>query len=168
MGSGIALLLAQEMAWQKLVNPQLIINCISSTTMMPDSKDYGINIDTQIVKDGEKRIGQLRELCRDRADLVENGEIIQHYVKTALSLLRPATNLATLAKSSLVFEAIIEDEAAKVAIFKKIKAFTSADTYFFTNTSSVPIRIIDIQAGLDGRLAGFHFYNRQQCKNWRN
>ena len=44
-------------------------------------------------------------------------------------------------------------------VYKLLKASCASDAYFFTNTSSMPIGLLDKEAGLDGRIVGFHFYN---------
>jgi 3-hydroxyacyl-CoA dehydrogenase len=59
----------------------------------------------------------------------------------------------------MVFEAIKEDPALKSSIFSKISANNSHQPWFFTNTSSIPISKLDADAGLGGRIIGFHFYN---------
>jgi 3-hydroxyacyl-CoA dehydrogenase len=62
-------------------------------------------------------------------------------------------------KSHLVFEAIVENIDIKIPIFKQLNEISSSDTYYFTNTSSVPIHLLNDGANLDGRIIGFHFYN---------
>jgi 3-hydroxyacyl-CoA dehydrogenase len=46
-----------------------------------------------------------------------------------------------------------------VKILKQIDQNNTAKPWFFTNTSSVPIHLIDEEAELGGRVLGFHFYN---------
>jgi 3-hydroxyacyl-CoA dehydrogenase len=160
MGSGIALLLATEMAKQKL---------------RPENKDrvyalHAIDVSEQalsgllsylrpqITKVAEKSIVEMRGLYADRDDLVENYDIIGAFVEDALSVLRPSTSLDSVAGSTLVFEAIIEDETIKIDVLKKVDALCP-DAYYLTNTSSIPIGILDEGVGLGGRIVGYHFYN---------
>ncbi|HSG67453.1 MAG TPA: 3-hydroxyacyl-CoA dehydrogenase family protein, partial [Bacteroidales bacterium] len=76
-----------------------------------------------------------------------------------LSIVRPTTRLEAAYESTLVFEAVNENKDLKVKIFKQIDANNTHHPWFFTNTSSVPINILDREAQLNGRVLGFHFYN---------
>jgi len=101
----------------------------------------------------------LRQLYANRMDLVENTEIINQFTNDVLSVVRPFTDLETAKKVHLVFEAIIENEIIKIDVLKKLNQLCATDTYFFTNTSSIPISVLDKGVGLNGRIIGFHFYN---------
>jgi len=161
MGSGISLLLAQEMA--RLKNK-------------PENKDKNyrlylidINLDhlaglqqylrAQLVKAGEKACVMLREMYKDRQDLVENQDCINQYVEDALSFIRTGTDLSIVKDSKVIFEAILEKKDLKVDLLKKIDNFCGKDTLYLTNTSSIPINILNKEANLNGRIIGFHFYN---------
>lgn len=161
MGSGISLLLAQEMA--RLKNK-------------PENKDKNyrlylidINLDhlaglqqylrAQLVKAGEKACVMLREMYKDRQDLVENQDCINQYVEDALSFIRTGTDLSIVKDSRVIFEAILEKKDLKVDLLKKIDNLCGKDTLYLTNTSSIPINILNKEANLNGRIIGFHFYN---------
>ncbi len=47
----------------------------------------------------------------------------------------------------------------KIKLFSQIDQNNKNNPWFFTNTSSVPIHILDDGAKLGGRVLGFHFYN---------
>jgi len=49
--------------------------------------------------------------------------------------------------------------SVKIKILSKLKGLCSNETFYFTNTSSIPIHILDDGVGLDGRIIGYHFYN---------
>jgi 3-hydroxyacyl-CoA dehydrogenase len=161
MGSGIALLLAQEMARARL-QPEnrdrlFRLNLVDvSDAALAGLMGY---LRTQLVKAGEKSAVLLRDLFRDREDLVENSEIIDAYVQEALALCRCGTDPATAAGSRMVFEAIVENAEVKVEVLGRLKGIAAPDAWFFTNTSSIPIRLLDERIGLGGRIIGFHFYN---------
>ncbi len=161
MGSGIVLLLAQEMA---------------RLSLLPEGKGkvfrlHAVDIDpaglrglqqyvhTQGLKAAEKSAVMLRQLYADRADLVENGEIIDEFVRQVDSMLWPTTDFAAASGSHLVFEAIVEKMPIKVEVLGRLNQLCADDTLFFTNTSSIPIGRLDEAAGLGGRIAGVHFYN---------
>lgn len=114
---------------------------------------------SQLLKEAEKGIGDLRNWARDRADLIENGEIIEAYVDGAMSLVRCESDAAGAKGAKLVFEAVFEDLALKKELYARLKTLCAEDAVFLTNTSSIPISILDQSAGLGGRILGFHFYN---------
>lgn len=160
MGSGITLLLAAEMAKQGL-KPEnkgrtYTLHAIDvSEEALSGLMSY---LRAQLTKVAEKSIVGMRDLYADRADLVENHDVIAAFVEDALSVLRPSTVLESAAGSKLVFEAIIEDEGVKIDVLSKVDALCP-DAYYLTNTSSIPIGILDEGVGLGGRIVGYHFYN---------
>jgi 3-hydroxyacyl-CoA dehydrogenase len=159
MGSGIVLLLAQEMAKLKVGNPgkgYYLYAMDVSEKALDGLMSY---LRAQATKAGEKACVGLRDLYRDRADLVENYDIIDQFTQDVLSVIRPITDLRLVKNARMIFEAIVEDENVKFKVLKEVKSLCSANTYFFTNTSSIPIHVIDEGVGLDGRIIGFHFYN---------
>lgn len=159
MGRGISLLLAQEMALLKWKNPDkaYILNLI-------DPDDRGLDglwsyIHSQMAGYAEKNVVLLRNLAKQRPNIIENTDAITEFVTLSHSLLRPSNAVESAARSTMVFEAALEKEEFKVDLFKKLKNLCSSETLFFTNTSSIPIHVIDKGACLDGRLIGYHFYN---------
>lgn len=161
MGSGIALLLTQEIAKQKLA-PENRNQPYKLTLMdVDDNALAGLRryLRSQLRSFAEKNIVKLRALYADRTDLIDNAEIIQAFVDDALDLPRFTTDLNGLAGSQLVFEAILENIDLKLRVYKQIKGICAPEAYFFTNTSSIPISLLDREAGLGGRIVGYHFYN---------
>jgi len=98
-------------------------------------------------------------MYKDREDLIENQDCINQYIIDALSVLRPETDLSAVKDSKVIFEAVLENKDLKVNLLKKIDNFCSKDTLYLTNTSSIPITILNKESNLGGRLIGFHFYN---------
>uniref|UniRef100_A0A7V0Z655 3-hydroxyacyl-CoA dehydrogenase family protein n=1 Tax=candidate division WOR-3 bacterium TaxID=2052148 RepID=A0A7V0Z655_UNCW3 len=159
MGSGIAALVAQEMLRLKFENPERIyrLNLIDVSEKGLDGlRDY---LKSQFLRTAEKTIVSLRDRYKDRADLVENAEIVDAYVNDGMKLLNFGADLAMAKNSHLIFEAIIEDEKVKIKTYKSLKRLVSKETFFLTNTSSIPIGYLDEKSDLDGRLIGYHFYN---------
>lgn len=161
MGSGIGVMIAQEITKLKLKaenkDKTYRINLIDiSETALDSLRGY---MRTQLTKVAEKSSVQLRALYSERQDLIENADIIETFVDSASSVLNYSTDLNVVKDAHLVFEAIVENEKVKTKIYRKMKRLCSPDTMFLTNTSSIPISYLDEQAGLDGRLIGYHFYN---------
>ena len=161
MGSGILLLTAVEMA---------------DLSLKPENKDKtfvlnAIDIDpaglsglmkylrAQIRKIAEKKTVWLRAAYADRDDLAENFDIIDEYIFDVMNIIRPGTAMEAAYKSNLIFEAVSENRALKVKLLSQIDKNNENKPWYFTNTSSVPINLIESEAGLEGRVLGFHFYN---------
>ncbi|MEI8005125.1 MAG: 3-hydroxyacyl-CoA dehydrogenase family protein [Bacteroidota bacterium] len=161
MGSGILLLTAVEMADLSLKpgnkGKTFVLNAID----MSDEALAGVMryLRAQILKIAEKKVNALRQIYTDRRDLVDNDEIIAQYIFDVMNVVRPTTRLEAAYDSNLIFEAIREDSALKVKIFSQINQNNPKQPWFFTNTSSIPITVLDEGAGLGGRIIGFHFYN---------
>jgi len=161
MGSGILLLTALEMA-DLMLKPENKDKTFVLNAM--DLSDDGLAglvkyLRAQVLKMAEKKTVALRKIYHDREDLIENSEIIEQYIFDVVSIVRPTTRLEAAYESNLIFEAVNENKDLKVNIFKEIDANNDHKPWFFTNTSSVPINILDNEANLGGRVIGFHFYN---------
>lgn len=65
-------------------------------------------------------------------------------------------------KASLIIEAIIEKEAAKVELFNQLCAINPSDTIFASNTSSLSVTSIQQKVLRPGQVAGMHFFNPAQ------
>lgn len=161
MGSGIGVLIAQEMAKLKL-QPENKDNIYRlhlidiSEKALDGLRGY---MRAQLTKRAEKTTVLLRKLYTDRKNLIENADIIGAFVDDSSSVLNYTTDLGAAKDAHLIFEAIIENEKIKIRIYKRLNRMCSDDTFFLTNTSSVPISFLDEQSGLGGRLIGYHFYN---------
>jgi 3-hydroxyacyl-CoA dehydrogenase len=161
MGSGILLLTALEMADLSLKpenkGKKFVIHAIDiSHDALKGLMKY---LRSQVLKAAEKKIVALRALYKDHHNLIENSDIIDTYVAEVLSLVMPSTRLEASLDSLLIFEAIKEDPELKVKIFTYINENNPHSPWFFTNTSSIPIGVIDEKAKLEGLIIGFHFYN---------
>ncbi|MCK4395121.1 3-hydroxyacyl-CoA dehydrogenase family protein [candidate division WOR-3 bacterium] len=161
MGSGIAALIGQEMAKLKLKpeNKDKIfrLNLIDvSESALDGLRRYLRTIST---KASEKSIVMLRDVYKDRADLIENWQVINEFTNEILSVMQFGTSINMAKDAKIVFEAIVEDKEIKIKVYRELNELCSDETFYLTNTSSIPITILDEQAGLGGRIMGYHFYN---------
>lgn len=161
MGSGIAILLLQEMMRLKLTpehkDKKFHLYLIDvSDDLLDGLQGY---LRAQLRKVAEKSCVTLRAAYADDPTVVENYEVIDKYIDDTMVLVRTGKLIELAKPATLVFEAIVENEDIKIDVFKKLKEICGPDTYFFTNTSSIPIKTLDDGAGLDGRIIGYHFYN---------
>lgn len=162
MGSGIALLLLQEMARTeaektgKISGRGRLYLVDMNDDILTDLQSY---LKKQMLRYTEKSIVALRGYYKNRPDLLENHEIVAEFINTALSMVRLVTDIKEIGPAKLIFEAIVEKPDVKARVFAQIKEICGDDSYILTNTSSIPISVLDEMAGLDGRLIGYHFYN---------
>ena len=153
MGSGIVLLVGMEMADLRL-RPEnrgrtFVLHAIDvSHAALSGLVAY---LRDQVRKAAEKRIVGLRAVYADRADLVENGEIVEQYIRDVLDVVRPATVIEAAADARVVFEALPEDLDVKLSLLSRLLAGRQEPPWVFSNTSSIPIHEIDARAGLGGR-----------------
>jgi 3-hydroxyacyl-CoA dehydrogenase len=161
MGSGILLLTAVEMTNLSLKPENKGKTFVLNAMDLSDEGLHGLMgyLRAQVRKIAEKQTVALRAAYADRADLIENGEIIDQYIFDVMNTVRPTTVMEVAYKSNLVFEAVSENPDLKVKILSQIDQNNPNKPWFFTNTSSVPIGLIDEKANLEGRVLGFHFYN---------
>ncbi|MCD4525310.1 3-hydroxybutyryl-CoA dehydrogenase [Nocardioides sp. cx-173] len=88
----------------------------------------------------------------------ERGKIDS--AEDVLARVRVATSLEELADRDLVVEAIVEDEAAKVALFRELdRIVTSPDAILASNTSSIPIMKLGVVTSRPQQVMGIHFFN---------
>lgn len=163
MGRGIALLLLQEMAKLELENQgkvgtgTYVLNLIdvNEASFVP-LHSY---LRDQLFKYAEKNINRLRKGYEHNKELISNEEIIDAFVNGASSLLFFDTEVDAAKNANLIFEAIIEDIETKAKVFQSIAKKGNTKGFFLSNTSSIPIHILDEKAGLNNRIIGYHFYN---------
>lgn len=153
MGSGIALLLLQEIVDQENSRLTLVDSNIQACVGL---KHY---LQEHLVKFAERRINALRQRYSSRSDLVDNVDIIDAFVMQAMDRIRLVSSLEECQDADLIFEAIIEDVEAKATVLRRLNTIAKKDALYFTNTSSIPISVLQKKSGLDKRLVGFHFYN---------
>ena len=78
----------------------------------------------------------------------------------ALGAIRVTTDLDELADRQLVVEAVIEDEASKVEVFRGLdKVVTDEAAILASNTSSIPIMKLGIATERPEQVIGIHFFN---------
>lgn len=146
MGAGITLLM--------LLLPNSRIKAIDvSESALDGLKNY---LKQQLVRHAEKSINQLRKSYESRKDLISNEEMIENFTWESLDRIDFSTHLEDAEGAGLIFEAAVENIDSKVEILKKIR---SSSSWIFTNTSSIPISLLNEKAHLNNRIAGFHFYN---------
>ncbi|MBB1050813.1 3-hydroxybutyryl-CoA dehydrogenase [Dietzia sp. CW19] len=91
---------------------------------------------------------------------VSSGKITRRERDQAALRLRFTTDLGDFADRQLVIEAIVEDEAAKTAVFRELdEVVTDPEAVLASNTSSIPIMKLGTGTARPRRVIGMHFFN---------
>jgi 3-hydroxybutyryl-CoA dehydrogenase len=91
---------------------------------------------------------------------VSAGTMSEDERDTAIARLGFTTELAELADRHLVIEAVVEDEAMKVDIFRELDRVVTADgAILASNTSSIPIMKLGTATRRPEQVIGVHFFN---------
>ena len=103
---------------------------------------------------GRKRIeGSLEKAVR-------SGKMPEADRDTALGHIRYTTDFGDFADRQLVVEAVIENEAEKLEVFRGIdKAVEADDAILATNTSSIPVMKLAMATNRPASVLGLHFFN---------
>jgi len=103
---------------------------------------------------GRKRI----EGSLDKA--VRSGKLPEADRDAALSRLHYTTDFGDFGDRQLVVEAVIENEAEKLDVFRGIdKAVEAEDAILATNTSSIPVMKLAMATERPASVLGLHFFN---------
>lgn len=153
MGSGIALLLLQKMASMK-----------DSVLTLLDANPKGFTSLKKYLREhlqryAERNINHLRKLYQNVAGLIDNGDMIQAFVEDGMDRIRFVTSIEECHGAQMIFEAIIENEDVKSDVLSRLDAIADDEAIYFSNTSSIPIHVLEEKTGIKGRMIGFHFYN---------
>jgi 3-hydroxybutyryl-CoA dehydrogenase len=94
------------------------------------------------------------------ATAVRRSKLSEEEAQAALAGLTYSTDFDALADRDLVVEAIIEDQAAKVDVFRRLDSIVKAeDAILASNTSSIPIMKLATVTSRPEQVVGLHFFN---------
>lgn len=104
----------------------------------------------------EKGIGSITKIMQGR---IEIGRMSIPEMVGALARLSTATAHTALADRDVVIEAIIENEATKVQLYRDLKPILAPDTILASNTSTISITRMAQSVAKPENFAGMHFFN---------
>ncbi|MBM7368005.1 3-hydroxybutyryl-CoA dehydrogenase [Gordonia hydrophobica] len=91
---------------------------------------------------------------------VSSGKLTEREREQASCRLRFTSDLDDFADRQLAVEAIVEDEDAKIEIFRALDGVVAdPDAVLASNTSSIPIMKLGMATANAGRVIGMHFFN---------
>ena len=114
-----------------------------------------------VLRDIEERFLErgLKTIRRSLAKFLEKGKITEEEHDAALARIQTTLSLEAFADCDLVVEAIVEDEAAKIALFKELDGIVKPEGILASNTSSIPITKLASATSRPERFIGMHFMN---------
>jgi 3-hydroxybutyryl-CoA dehydrogenase len=90
---------------------------------------------------------------------IERGKVTPEERDAALAKLSFSTELAGIAGSDIVIEAVVEDLEMKNAMWKYLNEICSPETIFASNTSSLTVAAMAAACGRPEKMLGLHFFN---------
>jgi 3-hydroxybutyryl-CoA dehydrogenase len=106
----------------------------------------------EAAKSAQSRLEKSLHRAAERGKLDDPGAVLDR--------IRVTTSLQDVADRQLVVEAIVEDEAAKVALFKQLdEIVTDPEAILASNTSSIPIMKLGVATSRPQQVIGIHFFN---------
>ncbi|MDT7729136.1 MAG: 3-hydroxybutyryl-CoA dehydrogenase [Actinomycetota bacterium] len=91
---------------------------------------------------------------------VKSGKLATEDADAAFGRLTFTTDIGSFADRDLVIEAILEQEQAKVDVFRQLdKVVEREDAIFASNTSSIPIMKLGMATNRPAQVVGIHFFN---------
>ncbi len=117
-------------------------------------------LDVTVVEADDERSERSRAAIAKSLDRgVRSGKVSQEDRDAAIDRLAFTTDLEDVAGADAVIEAIVEDEAAKRELFKRLDEVLPDAQFLASNTSSVPIMKLGAETGQPHRVLGLHFFN---------
>jgi 3-hydroxybutyryl-CoA dehydrogenase len=113
-----------------------------------------VDLDRSYLEKGRKRI----DVSIARAQRA--GKLTESEAKASIGRIEFSADLASLADSQLVIEAVVESEAEKCAVFEQIDNIVKdPDAILASNTSSIPIMKLAMATHRPSQVVGIHFFN---------
>ncbi len=111
-------------------------------------------------RDAESLAAGQARIERSLSRAVSAGKMPEDEANHARGNLTFSEDFARLADRQMVIEAVAEDEAIKIDVFKKIDAVVSdRHAILATNTSSIPIIKLAVSTTRPEQVIGMHFFN---------
>lgn len=100
-----------------------------------------------------------RRLEAGFAQTAARGKITESQAAEALGRVTITTELAAVARTDLVVDAVFEDVALKCELLAEIDKLVPAETLIASNTSTIPLVILAGATSRPEQVVGLHFFN---------
>ena len=119
----------------------------------------GLDVVVREIDEATAELGRAR-LVKSLDRGLNAGKLDEHARDEALARLSFTTDLADFADRELVVEAVVEDEASKVSIFRELDRHVASESAVLaSNTSSIPIMKLGTATARPEQVIGIHFFN---------
>jgi 3-hydroxybutyryl-CoA dehydrogenase len=117
-------------------------------------------VDVTVVEVDAERAERARSVIeRSLSRGVRSGKLSEDDREGALDHLVVTSTFEDLEGADAAIEAVVEDEALKGEVFRRLDALLPDARFLASNTSSVPIMKLGAQTSQPGRVIGMHFFN---------
>jgi 3-hydroxybutyryl-CoA dehydrogenase len=117
-------------------------------------------VDVTVVETDDERAERTRAAIeKSLARGVRSGKLSEEDRVAALDHLVVTATFEDLDGSDAAIEAVVEDEALKRDVFRRLDELLPEASFLASNTSSVPIMKLGAQTKHPGRVLGMHFFN---------
>src|SRR5690606_3575570 len=107
----------------------------------------------------EKAEAVAAQVAKSLQRMVDKGRVSEEEMVTTLRRIKPTADLADLAPSDLVIEAVAEDIDIKRELFAELAPSLKPDAVLSTTTSSLPIIECAMATDRPDQVIGLHFFN---------
>jgi 3-hydroxyacyl-CoA dehydrogenase/enoyl-CoA hydratase/3-hydroxybutyryl-CoA epimerase/enoyl-CoA isomerase len=104
----------------------------------------------------EKGVASITKVMQSRIDI---GRMTVPEMVNALARLSTTASTPAMSDRDVVIEAIIENEAAKVQVYKELQPILAPDAILASNTSTISITRMARSVAKPESFAGMHFFN---------
>ena len=117
-------------------------------------------VDVTVVEASDERVERARgAIEKSLARGVRSGKLSEEDRAAALERVVVTASFDDVAGADAAIEAVVEDEALKQDVFRRLDALLPDAKFLASNTSSVPIMKLGAQTTQPGRVLGMHFFN---------
>jgi 3-hydroxyacyl-CoA dehydrogenase/enoyl-CoA hydratase/3-hydroxybutyryl-CoA epimerase/3-hydroxyacyl-CoA dehydrogenase/enoyl-CoA hydratase/3-hydroxybutyryl-CoA epimerase/enoyl-CoA isomerase len=104
----------------------------------------------------EKGVANITKVMQGRIDI---GRMTAADLTAALARLSTTSTLRAMGDRDVVVEAVVENEATKVQVYRELEPLLPADAILASNTSTISITRMARSLARPGQFAGMHFFN---------
>lgn len=112
-----------------------------------------LDLSEALVKGGVQRIEKILSKS------VEKGKLSSQEGEEILQRIKPTSHIEELKDCELIIEAVFEDLALKISLFKRLDTLCPPQAIFASNTSTLSITQMAAEVSRPQRFLGLHFFN---------
>lgn len=118
----------------------------------------GLQVTLIDIKDSQLEVAK-KGISTSLSKLESKGLLGSETASTVLARLQFSTQMQSLSQADIVIEAVSENEALKMKIFRELDEITQSACVLASNTSSIPITRLAAATRRPDKVIGMHFMN---------